>query len=176
MKYNNNTREEKSKENKKRIIECALKLISEKGFDNVSVSEITNSANVSKGAFYIHFKSKEDLIEQQINIFYNDFILDESKSKKQRLEYFIIESIKHIKDAGLKMCQEWFSHSVKSSFYGKSKLAYDLKAINEIIGDENKTKEIVSIYYGALNIWCFTDGEINPFDIVNNYLDDFKEV
>ena len=131
MKYNNDAREEKSKENKKRIIECALKLINEKGFNNVSVSEITKTANVSKGAFYIHFKSKEDLIEQQINIFYNDFILDESKSKKQRLEYFIIESMKHIKDAGLKMCQEWFSHSVKSSFYGKSKLAYDLKNINE---------------------------------------------
>ncbi len=174
MKYNNNTREEKSKENKKRIIECALKLISEKGFDNVSVSEITNSANVSKGAFYIHFKSKEDLIEQQINIFYNEFILDESKSKYERLSYFINESMKHIKNAGLKMCQEWFSHSVKSSFYGKSKLSYDLKTISEIVGIE-KANEVISVYYGALNLWCFTDGIYDPFIIVNEYLEKFKE-
>ena len=175
MKYNNNTREEKSKENKKRIIEYALKLISEKGFDNVSVSEITNCAKVSKGAFYIHFKSKEDLIEQQINMFYDEFVLDNSKSKYERLSFFINESIKHIKNAGLKMCQEWFSHSVKSSFYGKSKLSYDLKTISEIVGDK-MAKEVISVYYGALNLWCFTDGFYDPVIVVNEYLEGFKEV
>ena len=70
MKYNNEARLTKSNENKCKIIKAALSLINEKGFDNVSVSEITEAAGVSKGAFYIHFKSKEDLIEQQINFFY----------------------------------------------------------------------------------------------------------
>ena len=59
MRYNNETRLAKSNENKNKIIEVALKLINEKGFDNVSVSEITKEAGVSKGAFYIHFESKD---------------------------------------------------------------------------------------------------------------------
>ena len=175
MGYNNETRANKSNENKKRIIECALKLINEKGFDNVSVSEITKEAGVSKGAFYIHFKSKEDLIEQEINIFYDEFKLDEAKSKKERLEYFIFESIKHIKDSGIKMCQEWFSHSVKGSFYGKAKYSYDYKTILEIIKDASKTKEILSVYYGALNLWCFTDGIINPEEIIKDYLKNMED-
>ena len=73
MKYNNESRIIKSNGNKKRIIEAALELINENGYDNVSVDEITKHAEVSKGAFYIHFKSKEDLIEQEINLFYDDF-------------------------------------------------------------------------------------------------------
>lgn len=171
MGYNNETRTTRSNENKKRIIECALKLISEKGFDNVSVSEITKEAGVSKGAFYIHFKSKEDLIEQEINIFYDAFKLDETKPIKERLETFILESVKYIKKAGLKMCQEWFSHSVKGSFYGKTKYLYDKKAINEIVKDDNLTDVILSTYYGALNLWCFTDGLVDPTNIIKEYLD-----
>lgn len=171
MKYNNKTRIDKSNENKTKIIECALKLINEKGFDNVSVSEITKEAGVSKGAFYIHFKSKEDLIEQEINIFYNEFKLDEQRSKKERLTNFLLESVRHIKKAGLKMCQEWFSHSVKGSFYGKAKYLYDQKAIKEIVEDDDLTATILSSYYGALNLWCFTDGLVDPEEIIKKYLD-----
>ncbi len=94
MKYNNETRLTKSNENKKRIIDVAIRLINEKGFDNVSVSEITKAAGVSKGAFYIHFESKEDLIEKQINYFYDDLKLDDSYSIYERLENYL--SLIHI--------------------------------------------------------------------------------
>ncbi len=170
MKYNNEARSNKSNENKKRIIDCAIRLINEKGFDNVTVSEITQVAGVSKGAFYIHFKSKEDIIEQQISLF-NEFKLDESKPRFERLEYFLCESIKCIKESSLKMAQEWFSQSVKGSFFGKSKLTYDRKAVTGIIGDERLADEIVSVYYGVLNLWCFADGEIDPESILKEYLE-----
>ena len=174
MSYNNETRLNKSNENKCKIIEAALKLINEKGFDKVSVSEITRVAGVSKGAFYIHFKSKEDLIEQQINLFYDDLKLEGNYSKYEKLEHFLSESLKHIKDGGLRMAQGWFSHSVQGSFYGKSKLSYDLGYVKELY-DEKTSEEIISAYYGALNLWCFTDGNIDPLPIVMNYINKFKE-
>ena len=174
MRYNNETRLVKSNENKNKIIEVALKLIDEKGFDNVSVSEITKEAGVSKGAFYIHFESKEDLLEKQMRMFYDEFKLDDTHSKYERLEYFLENSLKRIISAGLKMCQGWFSHSVTGSFYGKSKLAYDLNYIKELYGEEI-SKEIISVYYGALNLWCFTDGAIDPLCIVKKYIDKYKE-
>lgn len=174
MSYNNETRLNKSNENKCKIIEAALKLINKKGFDKVSVSEITRVAGVSKGAFYIHFKSKEDLIEQQINLFYDDMKLDGNYSKYEKLEHFLSESLKHIKEGGLRMAQGWFSHSVQGSFYGKSKLAYDLGYVKELF-DEKTSEEIISVYYGALNLWCFTDGNIDPLPIVMNYINRFKE-
>lgn len=174
MSYNNKARIDRSKDNKNRIVDCALKLINEKGYDNVSVSEITKEAGVSKGAFYIHFRSKEDLIEQNIAAFYDEYKLSEEHSRFERLSYFVFESLKRIKEVGLKMCQEWFSSSVKGSFFGKSKLSYDKAAIAKIVGNEKKAEEIVSVYYGALNLWCFTDGEIVPETIVTEYLEKIK--
>ena len=175
MKYNNEARLTKSNENKCKIIKAALSLINEKGFDNVSVSEITEAAGVSKGAFYIHFKSKEDLIEQQINFFYGDMKLEGDYSTYEKLKHFLIESLKHIKEGGFKMAQGWFSHSVQGSFYGKSKLSYDREYVKEILNDESLADEVISVYYGALNLWCFTDGQINPEPIIMEYIKKFEE-
>lgn len=175
MGYNNESRKTKSIDNRNRIVEAALRLIDEKGFDNVTVSQITEAAGVSKGAFYIHFKSKEELIEQQISESYDEFKLDPGLPKFERLSYFLLNSIKVIKDTGLKMCQEWFSHSVKGNYFGQRKLAYDTQAVREIVMDETFAEEIIAVYYGSLNLWCFTDGITSPEGAVNHYLDNVKE-
>jgi TetR/AcrR family transcriptional repressor of nem operon len=44
-----------------RIIHESLRLFSLKGFLNTSVTDIMDAANTSKGGFYNHFSSKEDL-------------------------------------------------------------------------------------------------------------------
>ena len=46
---------------KERIIHESLKLFSLKGFLSTSISDILEAANTSKGGFYNHFASKEDL-------------------------------------------------------------------------------------------------------------------
>ncbi len=175
MSYNNKQRLAHSKDKKQMIIDVALKLINENGYDKVTVKQITDQAGVSKGAFYIHFNSKEDLIEQQINIFYNGLLLGSEYDKYERLLHYLSCSIKHIKESGLKMCQEWFSQSVKANFYGKSKLLYDKNVVYDIVQNEDLTSNIISIYYGALNLWCFSDGEIDPDPIIINYLNSIKE-
>jgi AcrR family transcriptional regulator len=47
---------------KEKIIHESLKLFSLKGFLSTSVEDILKAANTSKGGFYNHFKSKEDLL------------------------------------------------------------------------------------------------------------------
>ncbi|MFD2923529.1 TetR/AcrR family transcriptional regulator [Halobacillus naozhouensis] len=49
------------------IIEHAIKLFANKGFSATSVQEIANECGISKGAFYLHFKSKDALL---LEIFY----------------------------------------------------------------------------------------------------------
>ena len=44
------------------IIDSALKLFGAKGYAVTSVQEITEAAGVTKGAFYHHFESKEELL------------------------------------------------------------------------------------------------------------------
>ncbi len=44
------------------LMKAARALFSRKGFDNASVEEICLAAGYSKGGFYFHFRSKEDLL------------------------------------------------------------------------------------------------------------------
>ncbi|WP_064094283.1 TetR/AcrR family transcriptional regulator [Rossellomorea aquimaris] len=50
------------KEKEKLIIETSIKLFATKGFNATSVQEIVNECDISKGAFYLYFKSKEALL------------------------------------------------------------------------------------------------------------------
>ncbi len=48
---------------KRRIFNTAVKLFSDKGYDNASVEEITAIAGVAKGSLYYHFAKKEDIFD-----------------------------------------------------------------------------------------------------------------
>jgi AcrR family transcriptional regulator len=45
-----------------RLLDAAVRLFAEKGFDGTSVQEIVERAEVTKGAMYHYFKSKDDLL------------------------------------------------------------------------------------------------------------------
>jgi AcrR family transcriptional regulator len=44
------------------IIQAGMKLFARKGFSSTSIQEVTTESGISKGAFYLHFKSKDDLL------------------------------------------------------------------------------------------------------------------
>lgn len=60
---------------KRRIFNTAVKVFSEKGYDNASVDEITAIAGVAKGSLYYHFGKKEDIfdmiLEEGLNLLKN---------------------------------------------------------------------------------------------------------
>lgn len=49
---------------RREIVDSALYLFERNGFDRTSLTQIVSRANLTKGAFYHHFKSKEDLLWQ----------------------------------------------------------------------------------------------------------------
>ena len=56
-------RQEAAEKTKKKLIDSGRKMIMEKGFDNVSVEDITKDCGLAKGTFYTYFNSKEDLVQ-----------------------------------------------------------------------------------------------------------------
>lgn len=48
---------------KRRIFNTAIKLFSEKGYDNTNIEEITAIAGVAKGSLYYHFSKKEEIFD-----------------------------------------------------------------------------------------------------------------
>src|SRR5512147_1605125 len=53
--------QQRSEETRSRILESALKLFSNHGYNKASVDDICTEAGISKGAFYHHFESKQAL-------------------------------------------------------------------------------------------------------------------
>ncbi|MFY9397335.1 MAG: TetR/AcrR family transcriptional regulator [Desulfomonilia bacterium] len=47
---------------RERILECAMKIFAEKGFQDATISEISKAAGVSDATVYEYFKSKEELL------------------------------------------------------------------------------------------------------------------
>lgn len=57
-------RQLQSEQTRRNILEAAGTLTRELGFDKVSIRDICQKAGVTTGAFYHHFSSKEDLLNQ----------------------------------------------------------------------------------------------------------------
>ncbi|PRP54521.1 TetR family transcriptional regulator [Bacillus halotolerans] len=49
-------------EKKERIIKTSIRLFAKKGYASTTIQEIASECGISKGAFYLHFKSKEALL------------------------------------------------------------------------------------------------------------------
>ncbi|OHX68022.1 TetR/AcrR family transcriptional regulator [Flammeovirga pacifica] len=60
------------KDTKSHIIDIGVKLFQDKGMNKVSLNEVVKASNLSKGAFYHHFKNKDELIIACVKAFWSD--------------------------------------------------------------------------------------------------------
>lgn len=91
-------------DNKNHILNCAIRLINQSGYDNVSITQICKEAGISKSTFHYYYPLKKDLLSSFDNYF-NDFveksylrILEQDTSIKQIWTIFQIlfeQDLKH---------------------------------------------------------------------------------
>lgn len=55
------------KEKEKKMIETAVRIFATKGYSSTSIQEIVDACGMSKGAFYLYFKSKDALLLAALN-------------------------------------------------------------------------------------------------------------
>jgi AcrR family transcriptional regulator len=79
-------------ETRQRIAAAALPVFARSGYERATVDEIVREAGYSKGAFYVHFESKEDLfwgmLEERISGQQDAFrqALDETRSAEENIQ------------------------------------------------------------------------------------------
>lgn len=170
-------------ETKKRLIECARKLFKEKGFNNTTVDDIIKEANSSKGGFYTHFKSKEELLFNMVFLVdenYNAFLEMNIKSKNviDKIVLYIEYVFNTItNEIGLEFISTIYASQIKDlktkrfliaterTYYQVfEKLIEEGKLKNEIKPEIN-TKQAVgfftTIFRGVIYDWCLHKGEFN---------------
>lgn len=88
----NNRFEEKKKKRRAELLDAALSVIREKGFNETRVKDITEKAGTAVGNFYRYFESKEAIFEALITQFYEII-----KEKVELLAQEQIPSFKSVK-------------------------------------------------------------------------------
>ncbi len=141
----------------KKLIKTALsELIQEKGFDHVSITDLTQRANINRGTFYLHYQDKYDLLEK-----FENEVLDDINTNAENF----IKSIKDIDFLG-----EDFSNEIKpfiNKVFAYIKENYIIMKV--ILGPksdmrfQNKIKK-------ALNILLTEKGWDNYFDSQNTFV------
>ncbi|MGM9966653.1 MAG: TetR/AcrR family transcriptional regulator [Rummeliibacillus sp.] len=79
------------------IIEKSIEILSERSIASTSIQDITNACGISKGAFYLSFKSKEELliaiveyIIQEMTSKYQDLLNLQVDPKEKLTQYFML--------------------------------------------------------------------------------------
>lgn len=72
---------DKGEKRKQELLKIAYRLILSKGYEETSIDEIITEAQIAKGTFYYHFKSKEEMLEALINM----MIMEQTERAKQVL-------------------------------------------------------------------------------------------
>lgn len=173
-------------ETKKRLIECARKLFREKGFYNTTVDDIVKEANSSKGSFYTHFKTKEDLIIHMLPIVdeaYITFLKMDigTENSIDKIAMFIRYAFKLIEnEIGLEFISAIYSAQIKDfkteGFLISSERAYN-QLLEKLIKEGQAIKEIkpeltahhiatilTSCIRGVIFDWCLYEGKFNLSD------------
>lgn len=75
------------KTTKMRVVDCAVQLFKEKGYSNVSVSEICKLSGITRSAFYYHFKSKEEILDDYFLV--PDVLISENLSSILASENYV---------------------------------------------------------------------------------------
>lgn len=58
---------EHKQRSRQKILQSAFKLFTNQGFDNITIDQVMQDAGMTRGAFYAHFSSKEDLYKEAIS-------------------------------------------------------------------------------------------------------------
>jgi AcrR family transcriptional regulator len=97
-------REENNRRTKAAIVSNALRLFNERGYDAVTVEEITRAAGVAKGTFYSYFPVKSDIIVEEfwkIDRYYADYAsrnLRRYRGAEEKLRAFTRAQMRYVRD------------------------------------------------------------------------------
>lgn len=65
---------ERRKDTRERLLEAGKKVIFERGFNRSRVSDITDTAGVAHGTFYLYFQTKEELLLELLRIVRDEMV------------------------------------------------------------------------------------------------------
>lgn len=186
-------RKKQAEQTKKKIFETAVSLIKEKGYNNITISEICKTAGVAKGSFYVHYKSKEDIVRESyyadmgeyIQQRYNVFVeANTAATYDERIIYFMNLELKFAEYAGYEVTCLAYTLNLGACIPGPSehikRRAFTQILHNEVQNNiaqnhlELSADEIFcyleSFVRGVMATWCFSNNSFSIAEYGRKYI------
>ncbi|MEW8973786.1 MAG: TetR/AcrR family transcriptional regulator [Tissierellaceae bacterium] len=186
MKKKLTKRQLQAKNTQEKIYNVAIELIEKKGFNNITVAEICNTAGVSIGSFYNYFESKHSILDKIFKVA-DDFFLNvvANNLKGNTIQEQIVEYFHYYADfnadKGLDFVKQLYT--VKNNLFA-TKGRHMQIVLQDIIekgqrnGDittEMTSEEIVDYLFisvrGAIYNWCLHDGTYDLSQFIDKYVE-----
>ncbi|RKD31926.1 TetR/AcrR family transcriptional regulator [Thermohalobacter berrensis] len=172
-------------EKKELIRQCAIEVISEKGYHNTTIKMIADKANVAVGTIYNYFKNKDEIIDYIFRVehdkrvkFLKD-IEDNNKHISEKISKFLdfhFEQLKENPKVGKVLIQESMMPN-RRSIEGVKKFLNDLPIIfTSMLKKAKERNEIRELNYELVShvIFHAIRGAVYRVESTNDILKDYE--
>lgn len=191
-------RKQQAMDTKKRILDVALDMMIEKGYDNININDICKKAGVSTGALYHHLKSKEGIIIEAYRNADDYFIekvinnLEGEGPIARIIEYLEyqggyacnmgVDFVINVYKAQINNGNEFFLSSERGLPKGLQQLVEEAQQAGDLtdkISSAQIKDELLIISRGIIYNWCQCKGQYDLIQkirsITAKYIQAFKE-
>ena len=191
------TRKEQAKQTKEKLLNISVRLIREKGYDQVKLTDICKEAGVSIGAFYHHFKNKADIVQElyaqcdevfetEVYPLFKDrtdigAIYDYLTCQVDYGEAFGIDVVTQIYKAQITDGAEYFLSMDRGLPNGLIQIVTNLQNANVVTKSKSAeaiAKELLIVSRGILYNWCQCKGSYNIKELnremIINYMKNYE--
>lgn len=174
-----------SQKTRKKIFDAAASLMKEYGEDYLTIANICEKAGISKGTFFYHFNSKDDLMMYYLKEGFDDYVvshrtLDEAGEDIFELVVQLYEDyLDYCQEAGIDFISNYYvpknkALDARGSMGSRETMNLLLKAnvdgfeaaqksgyVRTDWSAEDMAYDCCSIIKGCVFEWCVTDGRID---------------
>ncbi len=172
-------RKQRAENTRRKLADTALRLYASRGYDRVAVDDICREAGVSKGTFYVHFATKDQVLVEEflaLDRFYLDSLpqIDRIDTGIGRLLAFGRYSLRHISGLGKDYIKAAYSSQMapgrgpsllasreRASHGIALRLVREAQESGELRSDlqaEEIALSLVRAIRGIVVEWCLLDG------------------
>ncbi|MDM8214171.1 TetR/AcrR family transcriptional regulator [Enterococcus hirae] len=165
---------------KKMIMEAFIKLVEEKGLDQVTVQDIASQAMINRATFYAHYKDKQDLYDQIFEYAFTTFsdiieaapLMEKNRIRVKRIERVLTNIYQNIHEnreffltltqsSSLELLRQRLAQLIAEKY---ANIFAQLRITeNEIeVPIDFIIEYMTSIFIGTLHWWIHTDSDMTP--------------
>jgi TetR/AcrR family transcriptional regulator, fatty acid metabolism regulator protein len=170
MEIKKNKRQLQAEETKEKIFNIAIEEFKNKGYENVTIQDICTKCGISKGTFYVHYISKDDIVRKSYRQSYDEYLLKELELYNQeypnatpveRLYTYLYKSINFTNVVGAELTKRAFIVNISSFISGPDNIVEQSTILPELANIVEEGIDL-GIFDQSLTKWQLM-GLINSF-------------